>query len=129
MPEKKQKPDRGPDYGLIKRLFPERGLWDTTVTPEDVAGLLAKTFNNSISTTHLVQLLCWLHQSGRDHDSEILRLTAKSMREAAVKVDEKALTDVVKRRGKVEGNYKGGLVRNCIQNVPSAFIHADADPV
>ena len=80
------------------------------VKAEEVAAALALIFTNSISPVQFGLLLWALHVQEGDHHPKVLTACAQVMREAASQVDENALIDVLKRKGRPEGNYKGGLV-------------------
>ena len=101
-----------PNYVSISPLLKRMSTMDApkNVKAEEVAGAVSLIFTNSISPVQFSLLLWALHVTAGDHDSGVLSHCARAMREAAAQVDEIALTEVVKRRGRVEGRYQGGLV-------------------
>ena len=92
---------------LLKRLSTPEST--KTVKAEEVAAALALIFTDSLSPVHFALLLWALHTTEGDHHPKVLTACAQAMREAAAQVDETALIDVVKRRGRPEGKYYGGL--------------------
>ena len=98
---------------LLKRLSTVEGT--RSVKAEEVAAALALVFTDSLSPVHFALLLWALHVAEGDTHPKVLTACAQVMREAAAQVDENALVDVVRRVGKKEGQYRGGLVRcTCI---------------
>lgn len=93
---------------LLKRLATAEST--KSVKAEEVSAALALVFTNSLSEVQFALLLWALHVHEGDTDAKVLSHCAKAMREAAAQVDETALIDVVKRRGRAEGAYGGGLV-------------------
>ena len=94
---------------LLKRLSTKEST--KAVKAEEVAAALALVFTDSLSPVQFGLLLWALHVTEGDHHPKVLTACALAMREAAAQVDENALEDVVRRKGRPEGNYKGGLVR------------------
>ena len=93
---------------LLKRLSTAEST--KSVKAEEVAAALALVFTDSISPVQFGLLLWALHVQEGDSHPKVLTACAQVMREAAAQVDENALTDVVKRKGRPEGRYAGGLV-------------------
>ena len=80
-----------------------------TVTPDEVASALALIFENRLSQVQCASFLTILHFSQLDLESRFVAKCAWSMREAASQVDYKALREIVRRRGRKEGSYRGGF--------------------
>ena len=95
---------------LLKRLSTKEST--KNVKAEEVAAALALVFTNSLSPVQFGLLLWALHVTEGDHHPKVLTACAQAMREAAAQVDEDALIDVVRRKGRPEGQYMGGLVSN-----------------
>jgi anthranilate phosphoribosyltransferase len=93
---------------LLKRLSTVEST--RNVKAEEVAAALALVFNNALSPVQFGLLLWALHVTEGDHHPKVLTACAKVMRDAAAQVDGPALIDVVKRKGRPEGAYYGGLV-------------------
>ncbi|KAI7046848.1 hypothetical protein KC352_g46122, partial [Hortaea werneckii] len=79
------------------------------IKAEEIAAAVALIFTNSVSPVQFALLLWALHTTGQDYSPQVLAASASSMRGAAVHADTNALIDVIKRKGKVEGAYRGGL--------------------
>ncbi|KAK3700434.1 anthranilate phosphoribosyltransferase [Vermiconidia calcicola] len=92
---------------LLKRLSTKEST--KSVKAEEVAAALALVFTDSLSPVQFGLLLWALHVTEGDHHPKVLTACAQVMREAASQVDENALTDVVQRKGKPEGGYRGLL--------------------
>lgn len=103
----------GPDgkiliNSLLKRLWPA----DTqpVVSADEIAEAIGHIFDDKLSPVQTGALLTCLNFTGRDRHADVIAKCADSMRKAASPIDFKGLQEVVQRRGKVEGNYRGGLV-------------------
>ena len=94
---------------LLKRLWPAPEKENVTAT--EIASAISHIFTNSLTPVQTGALLTALHFTGLDREAEVLSKCALAMRNAAAQVDRKALRDLVKRRGRREGSYRGGLVR------------------
>ncbi|KAI7297752.1 hypothetical protein KC315_g18317 [Hortaea werneckii] len=92
---------------LLKRLSTIESA--RQIKAEEIAAAVALIFTNSVSPVQFALLLWALHTTGQDYSPQVLAASASSMRDAAVHVDTDALIDVIKRKGKVEGAYRGGL--------------------
>lgn len=79
------------------------------VTAGEIASALALIFENRLSPVQCASLLTLLRVTQRDRDPEVIAKCAEAMRSASAQVDRKALRDVVRRQGRKEGSYKGGL--------------------
>jgi anthranilate phosphoribosyltransferase len=93
---------------LLKRLWPAPAK--ESVTASEIAAAISHIFTNSLSSVQTGALLTALHFTGLDRQADVLSKCAQAMRAAAAQVDHKALRDVVSKRGKKEGAYRGGLV-------------------
>ena len=93
---------------LLKRLSTTEST--KSVKAEEVAAAVALIFTDSISPVQFALLLWALHVTEGDTSPKVLSACAQAMREASAQVDENALIDVVKRKARPEGGYRGGLV-------------------
>jgi anthranilate phosphoribosyltransferase len=93
---------------LLKRLWPTPS--SANVTADEIAAAVSHTFSNSLTPVQTGALLTALHFTGLDRQPDVLSKCAQAMRNAAAQVDKRALRDVLKKRGKKEGSYRGGLV-------------------
>jgi anthranilate phosphoribosyltransferase len=93
---------------LLKRLSTLESA--RSVSAAEIAAAVALIFSNSLSPVQFGVLLWALHTTALDHSAEVLAACASSMRANAAQVDAQALHAVVKKRGKKEGAYGGGLV-------------------
>ncbi|KAJ9668532.1 anthranilate phosphoribosyltransferase [Coniosporium apollinis] len=92
---------------LLKRLWPQPASED--VSASEIAFAISHIFTNSLTDVQTGALLTALHFTGRDRQADVIAKCAEAMRDAAAPVDEQSLREVVKRRGKKEGSYRGGL--------------------
>jgi anthranilate phosphoribosyltransferase len=97
---------------LLKRLWPSPGK--ENVTADEIASAISHIFTNSLTPVQAGALLTALHFTGLDRQPDVLSQCAQAMRNAASQVDKKALRDVITKRGRKEGSYKGGLVYNSL---------------
>lgn len=103
-----QKPEHVSISPLLQKLaYPTQEL---PVDAADIASAFALIFEDRLSAIQTAALLTLLHSTGKDRDAEIIAKCSHRMREAALQVDKSRLKQVIKARGKREGNYKGGLV-------------------
>ena len=123
----------GPDgkiliNSLLKRLWPA----DTqpVVSADEIAEAIGHIFDDKLSPVQTGALLTCLNFTGRDRHADVIAKCADAMRKAASPIDFQELEEVVKRKGKAEGNYKGGLVcitrgvgLICYYHNPSIRIH------
>jgi anthranilate phosphoribosyltransferase len=82
---------------------------DNTVKAEDIALAFSRTFENELNPTQLAALLTLLHSTGKDRHPDVVARCAHAMRDAAVQVDKRKLRDVVRKKAKALGGYRGGL--------------------
>ncbi|KAH8179759.1 glycosyl transferase family, a/b domain-containing protein [Sarocladium implicatum] len=86
-------------------------LWPTTakVTPTEIAEAISHFFTNQVTEAQTASLLMALHFTQMDFRADVLAECARVMREAAAPIPVKALEEVIEKRGKKEGAYRGGL--------------------
>ncbi|KAF2233197.1 hypothetical protein EV356DRAFT_448942 [Viridothelium virens] len=96
---------------LLRRLWPSPPKADPPVTASEVAAAISHIFTNSLSSVQTGALLTALHFTGEDRKADVIALSAAAMRNAAARIDTKALEKAVKRRGesKATGGYHGYL--------------------
>ncbi|EXJ58612.1 anthranilate phosphoribosyltransferase [Cladophialophora yegresii CBS 114405] len=82
---------------------------DNTVKAEDIALAFSRTFENELNPTQLAALLTLLHSTGKDRHPDVVARCAQAMRDAAVQADKRRLREVVRKRAKPQGSYRGGL--------------------
>lgn len=78
-------------------------------TADEIAAALALSFDNRLSEAQCSSLLTLLRATRQDRDPLVIAKCAESMRNAAAQVNRTALRDVVRSRGRKEGNYRGGF--------------------
>ena len=94
---------------IVPLLTKLSGLLVHAPTADEVASALALIFDNRLSAIQCSSLLTLLHVTKRDWEPEVIAKCAERMREAAAQVDRKAIRELVSRRGRKEGSYRGGL--------------------
>ena len=94
---------------LLKRLWHESPA--TKPNADEIAAALSLIFTNSLSEVQTGALLTCLHFTDRDRHAEVLAKCSKAMRDFATGIDVQGLEELLKRRGRKEGSYQGGLVR------------------
>lgn len=94
-------------------------LWPNTasVTPEEIADAISHFFTNQVTEAQTASLLMALHFTGLDYRADVLARSAYVMRQAAAAIPVKELQAIIEQRGKKEGKYNGGLVRQNVQLV------------
>ena len=93
---------------LLKRLWPSPS--ENRVTAGEVAQAISHIFTDQLSPVQTGALLTCLHFTGWDRRADVIAKCAEVMREAASQVDREQLAEVVRTRGRKEGDYHGGLV-------------------
>lgn len=93
---------------LLKRIWPSPAK--EKVTADEIALAISHIFTNSLTPVQTGALLTALNFTGLDREAEVLSKCAAAMRNASSQVDKKALKEIIKKRGRKEGSYKGGLV-------------------
>ena len=104
-----EKEDAPPSISIAPLLNALMAHGSDTITPDEVASALALIFENRLSPVQCASLLTILHFSKLDLESKFIAKCASRMREAASQVDYKALREIVRRRGRKEGSYRGGF--------------------
>jgi anthranilate phosphoribosyltransferase len=79
------------------------------VPAADIALAWSRTFENRLNPTQLASLLTLLHSTGKDKHPDVVAKCAQAMRDAAIAVDHKALRQVIGKRKRTQGTYRGGL--------------------
>ncbi|KAK5149399.1 hypothetical protein LTR04_007095 [Oleoguttula sp. CCFEE 6159] len=92
---------------LLKRLWPAHS--SAVVSSSEIALAISHIFTNSLSPVQAGALLTALHFTARDTHADVIAACASAMRAAAAPMDSKTLRDVVRRKGRKEGGYRGGL--------------------
>ena len=95
----------------IKPLLSKMWPIDAKVTADEIADAISHFFTDQVTDAQTASLLMALHFTKLDLESEVLAKCAAAMRRAAEPIPVKELQDVIERRGRKEGTYKGGLVR------------------
>lgn len=92
---------------LLKRLsaIPPHPI----VPAESIALAWARVFENRISGTQLASLLTLLCSTGLDKHPAVIAECAEVMRHASAPIDEQQLKQVLGKRKRARGEYKGGL--------------------
>jgi hypothetical protein len=111
---------------LLKRLWHETS--STKPTADEIAAALSLIFTNSLSEVQTGALLTCLHFTDEDRQAEVLAKCSKAMRDFSTKIDFDALSQVLQKRGRKEGNYNGGLVCTAISHLPQA-LRSHGDPL
>ncbi|KIX04263.1 anthranilate phosphoribosyltransferase [Rhinocladiella mackenziei CBS 650.93] len=93
---------------LLKKLSAPRPQ-DNYVNAEDIALAFSRTFENQLNATQLAALLTLLHSTGKDRHPDVIAKCAESMRNAANQADKQRLREVVGKRKRELGTYRGGL--------------------
>lgn len=93
---------------LLRRLWPAGA--EPQVSASEIALAISHIFTDQLSPVQTGALLTCLHFTGRDCKADVIAQCATAMRDAAIPVSTEELQEVVKRRGRPEGNYQGGLV-------------------
>lgn len=91
---------------LLTRMWP----LETDVAPTEIAEAVSHFFTNRVTEAQAASLLVALHFTGLDVRADVLATCAGAMLQAAAPIPVGPLTSVLERRGRKEGNYRGGLV-------------------
>lgn len=81
----------------------------THVPARSIALAWARTFENHLSHTQLAALLTLLCSTGLDKHPDVIAECAEAMRDAAAPVDYKQISQVLGKRKRERGAYRGGL--------------------
>ncbi|KAF7562212.1 hypothetical protein G7046_g1926 [Stylonectria norvegica] len=90
---------------LLTKMWPVK----TEVTPKEIADAISHFFTNQVTEAQTASLLMALHFTKMDFRADVLAECASAMRKAAAPYPVKELQEVIERRGRKEGNYRGGL--------------------
>ncbi|KAM5355925.1 hypothetical protein ACJ41O_002571 [Fusarium nematophilum] len=90
---------------LLTKLWPT----DSAVTPREISEAISHFFTNQVTDAQTASLLMALHFTKLDFRADVLAECARAMREAAAPIPVKELQEVIARRGRKEGSYRGGL--------------------
>ena len=93
---------------LLRRLWPSPG--ESNVTADEIALAISHIFTDQLSPVQTGALLTCLHFTGWDRRADVIAKCAGAMRAAASQIDRDGLMEVVKAKGRPEGDYQGGLV-------------------
>ena len=94
---------------LLKRLaYPS--VENIEASAEEIASAFALIFENRISVVQCSSLLSLLHSTGKDREPDVIAKCAERMREAAAYISPNELKAIIRKRGRKEGSYRGGLV-------------------
>jgi len=93
---------------LLKRLWPTPG--EPHVETVEIATAISHIFTNQLSPVQTGALLTCLHFTGRDRKADVIAQCAEAMRAAATPIDKEEVLEVIRRKGRSEGKYHGGLV-------------------
>jgi len=105
-------PERISIAPLLKRLValpPPPYAANLPIPASEIALAWARTFENRISGTQLASLLTLLCSTGLDKHPEVIAKCAEEMRDASAPIDEQKIQQVLGRRKRARGAYKGGL--------------------
>ena len=91
---------------LLTKMWPVKN----TVTPDEIADAISHFFTNQVTEAQTASLLMALHFTQLDFRAEVLARCAAAMLKAAAPIPVKELQGVIEKRGKKEGDYRGGLV-------------------
>ena len=104
--------DQQPEHISISPLLQRLAYPATQIPVEatEIASAFALIFEDRLSAIQTAALLTLLHSTGKDKEPSVIAQCSHRMREAACQVDKSTLKQVIKARGKKEGDYRGGLV-------------------
>ncbi|KAH8598822.1 anthranilate phosphoribosyltransferase-like protein [Bisporella sp. PMI_857] len=94
---------------LLQSFFETDSPDERKVTSDEIARAISYIFTNQLSAGQTASLLTCMHYSGWDRKADVIAKCAAAMRAAASQIDGEVLGEVVKRRGRSEGDYHGGL--------------------
>ncbi|POR36568.1 Anthranilate phosphoribosyltransferase, partial [Tolypocladium paradoxum] len=90
---------------LLTKLWPV----NAEVAPDEIAEAISHFFTNQVTEAQTASLLMALHFTKLDYRADVLATCASVMMRAAAPIPVKELSAVLERRGRKEGNYRGGL--------------------
>ena len=80
-----------------------------SVSADDIALAFSRTFENRLNPTQLAALLTLLHSTAFDRRPDVIAECAQSMRDAANQTDHGTLRQIIGKRKRGMGQYRGGL--------------------
>ncbi|RCI15568.1 hypothetical protein L249_3551 [Ophiocordyceps polyrhachis-furcata BCC 54312] len=90
---------------LLTKLWP----MGKEVSPDEIAEAISHFFTNSVTEAQTASLLVALHFTSLDMCADVLARCARVMLQAMSPVPVEQLRDVLRRRARSEGSYRGGL--------------------
>lgn len=106
-PPTEEQPQRVSIAPLLKALASPQP--HVHVPAKSIALAWSRTFENRLSATQLSSLLTLLCSTGLDKHPEVIAECAESMREAAAPIDTAQIAQVLGKRKRARGAYRGGL--------------------
>lgn len=94
----------------IKPLLSKMWPLDGKVTADDIADAISHFFTNQVTEAQTASLLMALHFTRLDFEAEVLAKCAAAMQKACAPIPVQELREIIEKRGRKEGQYKGGLV-------------------
>jgi anthranilate phosphoribosyltransferase len=108
-PTPPKEPEKVSITPLLKRLaYPS--VENIEASAEEIASAFSLIFENRISVVQCASLLSLLHSTGKDREPDVIAKCAERMREAAAPISATELRAIIRKRGRKEGSYRGGLV-------------------
>lgn len=92
---------------LLSKLWPVHA----TVTADEIADAISHFFTNQVTEAQTASLLMALHFTKLDFSAEVLARCAAAMQKACAQIPVEDIRKVIAKRGRKEGQYRGGLVR------------------
>ncbi|KAI4123701.1 MAG: hypothetical protein LQ338_005142 [Usnochroma carphineum] len=83
--------------------------YTSAATADEIAAAISLIFTNQLGSVQCSSLLTLLHATRRDWEPLVLARCGQRMREAAAQVDRQALRNIIRKRGKKQGSYRGGF--------------------
>lgn len=93
----------------IKPLLSKMWPLDGKVTADDIADAISHFFTNQVTEAQTASLLMALHFTRLDFEAEVLAKCAAAMQKACAPIPVQELREIIEKRGRKEGQYKGGL--------------------
>lgn len=91
---------------LLTKLWPA----NSEVSPDEIAEAISHFFTKRVTEAQAASLLMALHFTRLDYRPEVLARCARAMMRAAAPIPAAELRQVLGRRARLEGSYRGGLV-------------------
>ncbi|KAL6869671.1 anthranilate phosphoribosyltransferase [Amphichorda felina] len=90
---------------LLSKLWPVHA----TVTADEIADAISHFFTNQVTEAQTASLLMALHFTKLDFSAEVLARCAAAMQKACAQIPVEDIRKVIAKRGRKEGQYRGGL--------------------